>query len=484
MSNIVHQHRMGKGVDLYFPVLEQIPEPCFASSLSCADNRYWERDVAAFLSPMAELGYWRAYETAIVSVLVDQDLAPKSALPAMIRACGLVTPEEHRAFEAKGAHNIDALRKAICAHLPQEYWPFVHYTATSFDVISSAEAMQLRDFSAFAIQELTDLVGLLGQKALEWRHFSQIGRTHLQHAAPIVLGFWLAEYVERLTEEIANLRTDAAGLKGKFTGFVGVYGDQSIAFEDPFATERQVLDLLCLEPARHSTQIVPHNQTNRLVQTYIAISGTLNDLANDLRLLLMPEVGELRRRLDPGETGSSVGSHKVNPSQVETVAGLNRIIAALAVASQLNLESNLQRDLRDSAGKRFIPELGGFLITEVRRTGKFIAKLEPSQDRLSDNLYLSNGQIMAPAWNTMLRKHGHPEAHESTKALAEKARDRGENFIDLAQHEYAHYWEKMTPGERRMISNPELYVGQAVQRTEMVISSCFDELGLPQPALD
>src|SRR5437764_8109342 len=100
----------------------------------------------------------------------------------------------------------------------------------------------------------------------------QVGRTHGQHAVPITFGFFLAEYVARLGENIEALEDLSKMLRGKFSGAVGAYNALSVFVDDPLKFETQVLAKVGLEPAPYSKQIVPAENIVRLLDE-LAVSA-------------------------------------------------------------------------------------------------------------------------------------------------------------------------------------------------------------------
>ena len=93
-------------------------------------------------------------------------------------------------------HNIRALVNTIQAHVSDAARPFVHFTATSVDIMDTARAVQYRDVSEkMIIPQLKELLGLFIAITRREADAVQIGRTHGQHAVPITFGFAMAEYV-------------------------------------------------------------------------------------------------------------------------------------------------------------------------------------------------------------------------------------------------------------------------------------------------
>src|SRR5690606_22293551 len=105
--------------------------------------------------------------------------------------------------------------------------------------------------------------------------------THGQHAVPITFGFAVAEYVSRLGGRIVKLEEAARALRGKMAGAVGAYNAASLLLDDPIAFEREVLELLGLEPGSHSTQIVEPEPLADYMHAVTTAFGVLANFADD-----------------------------------------------------------------------------------------------------------------------------------------------------------------------------------------------------------
>src|SRR5947208_8762145 len=73
---------------------------------------------------------------------------------------------------------------------------YVHWGATTQDIMDTAVVLQVRDGLAFIERDLTAVAAALEQLAVKHRDTVMAGRTHLQQALPITFGYkaaiWLA----------------------------------------------------------------------------------------------------------------------------------------------------------------------------------------------------------------------------------------------------------------------------------------------------
>ncbi len=93
----------------------------------------------------------------------------------------------------------------------------------------------------------------------------QVGRTHGQHAVPITLGFWMAEFASRLGKSVVELHRLSNNLRGKLSGAVGAYNALTLMVPDPQEFETTFLSYLGLKPSEYSHQLVEPEYLLRLL---------------------------------------------------------------------------------------------------------------------------------------------------------------------------------------------------------------------------
>ena len=101
-----------------------------------------------------------------------------------------VKVERVKAIEKEIKHDIASLVRAL-SELCGPSGAYVHLGATSYDIVDTANALQLKDAIEIIEKKLAPQ-GLLQKKAGKHKETVMIGRTHGQHALPITLGFKFA----------------------------------------------------------------------------------------------------------------------------------------------------------------------------------------------------------------------------------------------------------------------------------------------------
>ncbi|MFZ1249120.1 MAG: lyase family protein [Candidatus Saccharimonadales bacterium] len=432
------------------------------------DGRYSDPLIAAHLSEGTRVLYQAHIEAALAHALAAYGICSEAVAKEIEAASRTLTPAAAAQEELITKHDVKALVNCLKAGLSDEAKPFVHFGATSYDIVSTALSLQLqRATRELIIPRLEALQTVLSELADRYSSTVQIGRTHGQHAVPITFGFALSSFVARLGDSIAHLDTLAGELKGKFSGAVGAYNGMSVFVEDPKAFEKTVLGYVGLQPAPVATQIVPAEGYIRLVDELGVAAGIMSNLAHDMRNLQRTEIGEIRERFEPGQTGSSTMAHKRNPWNFENVIGLWKQVNAQTMNAHLNISSEHQRDLTDSASARFYPLAFAGVASMAARLTEVMSKIEVDEEAMQRNLHMTRGAIAAEPLYLLLEKYGHTTAHEVAKELAHSAMEQNMSLYEVASQaeSIASYWSKFTDSERELIRSPETtYTGLAAQK--------------------
>ncbi len=438
------------------------------SALDPLDARYYDPEVAKYLSESSRLAYQAYVEAALAQALAEFGICSQEVADQIEAATAKVTAEIVAEEEKTTKHDIKALVNVIKRDLPDEAKPYVHFGATSYDIVATALSLQLRDaVNHTVLPRLIELERTLLDLTKRYAETVQVGRTHGQHAVPVTFGFAMAEYVSRLGSSINSIKVLSGKLKGKFSGAVGAYNALSLFVDDPLDFEQKLLARLELEPAPYSTQIIPAENYIRLIDELVVTAGVMANLAHDMRHLQRSEITEVREAFEEGQTGSSTMAHKRNPWNFENVISLSKQVTAQVVNANLNLASEHQRDLTDSASARFYPIVFASLASMAKRLQNAMAKLEVDEDNMRRNLHMSAGAIAAEPLYLLLEKYGHTTAHEAAKSLALQALDSNRPLYDVASQDsgIADYFAKFTDKEKQILQSPEThYIGLAAKK--------------------
>jgi len=465
------------------PPTINVPEiPDRFSAIDPLDGRYYDSETAIYLSERSRVGHQAHLEAALAQALADEGVCSQAIADEIADASGRIKIEDVEEEERTTRHDIKAVVNTIKALISDEAKPFVHFGATSNDIISSATALQLRTATLeLVVPRLDALLETLITLSEKYANTTQIGRTHGQHGVPITFGYYLSGYVSRIGTSRMALVDLANGLRGKFSGAVGAYNALSLFIDDPLAFEKKVLASVGLEAAEFSSQIVPSEQFARLIDELAIVANIMANISHDMRNLQRTEIGEVRERFEKGQTGSSTMAHKRNPWNFENVISMSKQVNAQLINVNLNIVSEHQRDLTDSSSSRFYGITFATVASMTTRLNNIMSKIEVDAEAMQTNLKMTGGAIAAEPLYLLLEKHGHTAAHEAIKELSHAALAQGKTLAETAaaDESIAVYWDKLSEKEKQIIIEPEFnYVGIASSKAGMITTQWREKLPL------
>jgi len=377
-----------------------------------------------------------------------------------------VKVERVKAIEKEIKHDIASLVRAL-SEVCGSSGAYVHLGATSYDIVDTANALQLKDAEAIIEKKLSDLKDILKKQAARHKAAVMIGRTHGQHALPITLGFKFAVWGYEVNRHIDRLdECKKRVLVGKISGAVGT---QAGLGEHAEMIQELVMKRLGLPSAEISTQIVQRDRYAELVYIYAMVASSLENFATEIRELQRPEIAEVLEAFEANkQVGSSTMPHKQNPETCERVCGLARIVRSLSTPALEDMVTWHERDLTQSSAERFIlPESNILLDYMLSLMCNIVANLRVDEQRMLQNLNLTQGRAMSEAVMMALTKKGvnRQEAHELLRKLTiQSALEKGEFKQILLQDKLVS--SKLSGKEMDAALDPKNYLGTAIKQAE------------------
>jgi len=378
-------------------------------------------------------------------------------------------------IEREIKHDVASLVRAL-AEACGPSGAYVHLGATSYDIVDTANALQLKEALELIEQKLNNFEKILMDEALQYKNTLMMGRTHGQHALPITLGFKFAVWMREISRHIQRLRQcKERVLVGKMSGAVGT---QAGLGPNAMKIQELVMQRLEIKAAEISTQIVQRDRHAELVCLLAVIASTLDNFATEIRELQRPEIGELFEFFEvEKQVGSSTMSHKRNPELCERVCGLARIVRSLVIPALENVVTWHERDLTQSSAERFIiPETCIltdymlFLMTNI------VANMRVDEKRMLKNIELTQGRAMSEAVMIALTKKGvnRQEAHELLRKLTIKSEIERRHFREILLEDKI-VSRKLTEKEIDEALKPKNYLGTAKEQVAHIVKKTIKE---------
>jgi 3-carboxy-cis,cis-muconate cycloisomerase len=414
------------------------------------------------------------FEAALARAESRAGVIPPDAAIAIGQACRLelfdVDTLQRDALRA-GTIAIPFVQQLI-AQTPMETRPYVHWGATSQDVIDTALVLQMRDGLDALIADLNLIGDAAALLAEEHRSSVMPGRTLLQQAVPITFGLKAARWLGAVARQIATLRTlrgDALVLQfGGAAGTMAALGEHGTRVAALLATE---LDLPFPDMPWHAERDRPATVVAALGVT----AGVLAKIASDIVLMAQTEVAEVTEGLAPGKGGSSAMPQKRNPVDATfAIAAARLAIGAVPVV----LAGMSQEHERGAGGWQAewtaIPDAFRHTLRAAAHVRCAVTGLVVRTDRMRVNLEEASGTLMAESLATALAAHvGRPEALRVVAELSERALHEHTTLYDAANRD-TRVRRSLSGDALARALDPASYLGSTDELIDRVLRSWRD----------
>ena len=407
-------------------------------------------------------------ETALVSALASCGIIPEADANAVSSHAHEATLARAKEIEAEIGHDLMGMVKAL-SEVCGEAGRYVHFGATSSDILDTATGLQLKQALDILDAKLEGFLAVLLNRAEETKHLVCIARTHGQHALPMTYGLRFAVWAEEIARHrlrISEIRPRAA--VGKLTGAVGTLASLG---KDGLRIQAEMMRRLGLSDAGLTTQVIARDRYAEYIFLLANIASTLEKIAVAVRSLQRTEIGEVSEPFGKNQVGSSTMPHKRNPVKCEQVCGLSRIIRGMVEPALLNNTLWDERDLTNSASERItFPEASVLTDHCLKVMTAVISGLEIHEDAVKRNLDLLQGVNLAESVMLELTRRGMPrqDAHEIIRRASLQALDERRPLAEILSAVPA-VAELLPAEEIAGFFTAESYLGLSVEQTESLI---------------
>ena len=388
-----------------------------------------DAEAAALLDDAARARAMVAVEAALARVEARQGVIPAAHGEAIVAALAGFEPD--LADLAQGTASAGVPVPALVAQLRRRVGPpagdFVHWGATSQDIVDTALALQLRAMLGVLGGRLNALATALAGLAEAHAATPMIGRTRFQQAVPTTFGLkaagWLTP-LQRHRRRLAELEPRLLSVQlGGAAGNLAALGDRGVAVMEGLAAE---LGLGCPAMPWHSQRDGPAELASWLA----LVTGSLGKLGQDVLLLAQNEVGEAR---EAAGGGSSTMPQKSNPILSEALVTLARRNAALVGGMH---EAMLHAHERDGAAWALewtvLPEMISGAAAALAHAATLVRTLAVDPAGMRRTLDAAHGLHLAEAASFALAEHeGRARAQEMVKAACRTALAEGRDLVDV-----------------------------------------------------
>lgn len=433
------------------------------------EYRYGTEEMKFVWSEANRLEKLLQVEAALAKAEADLGIIPKNAAEIIAANISLVELDRVKAIEDEIHHDMMAVVIGISEKCTDDADKWVHFGATSNDILDTATALQLKDALHILRIKMEKILHVLIEQAESHKNTVCAGRTHGQIGVPTTYGLRFAIWASEIARHIERLEQLSPRLiVGQMTGAVGT---QAAMGKYGIEIQKLVMQYLEIGSVDVSNQIIQRDRHAEFVMWMANTVTTLDKIGVEIRTLQRTEIAEVEENFKKNQVGSSTMPHKRNPIKSEQICGLARIVRSMVEPELLNNTLWDERDLTNSSCERIVFPETCILTDHIINLGiSVLENLRFYPENIRKNLDLLKGLNMGEAVMIELAKRGvgRQEAHELVRSSAMEAHDSGKHFKDvlLSNKNIATY---LNENDIINLVDPDKYIGTAVEQVENVI---------------
>ncbi|QDP96063.1 argininosuccinate lyase [Microlunatus elymi] len=398
--------------------------------------------------------------------LARYDIAGSRAHAGALQRAGLLTGDEHNAMinalDRLEANVVDgtftpadsdedvhgALERGLLEIAGPELGGRLRAGRSRNDQIATLLRMYLRDTLGAVRADVADLITVLHDQAEKYLGAPMPGRTHLQHAQPILLSHQLLAHAWPLIRDLERIRDLDRRLA------VSPYGSAALAGTslglDPEATAHDLGFSTSVPNSIDGTAARDLATEAGFVLAQIAVD--LSRLSEDVILWATHDFGYVTLD-DAWSTGSSIMPQKKNPDVAELARGkagrlIGNLSGLLATCKGLPLAYN--RDLQEDKEPLF-DSVDQLLILVPAMTG-MISTLTFDTEKMASQAPLGFSLATDVADWLVRRRVPFREAHEISGACVRYCEQNALELSELTAEQLASIDERLTAGVRDVLT--------------------------------
>lgn len=352
-------------------------------------ERYQTPEMAMIWSEENKFRTWLKVEVAVCRTWTERGVIPEEAMSDI---------ETKADFDLKRIGEIEATVHhdviAFVSSVAEKVGPngrYIHLGLTSSDVIDTASGLLLKEAMDLIIRDTSQLAESVLAQATKYKQTLCVGRTHGIHGEPMTFGLKLLNWYSQLERDLRRLRQATAVIDfGKISGAVGTYA------HCPPEVEERVCEILGLNAAPVSTQILQRDRHAQVLQALALLGTTMERIATEIRHLQRTEVLEALEPFGKGQKGSSAMPHKKNPILCERLCGIARLLRGYALTAMENVALWHERDISHSSTERVIwPDAFQVCHYGLRILLRIVGNLNVQEERMLQNLAITRGLVFS-----------------------------------------------------------------------------------------
>lgn len=438
---------------------------------------FYQNDVNIIFSDEALVKYMLRAEVALAQAQAEVGVIPLIAAETIQRVAEQeihsIINFDHLAQSSGLAGNIAIpfvkQFTAAVKKINEDASRYVHWGATSQDIIDTAFMLQAQDALQLIEKQLIQAIQATKKLTIQYRDQVMIGRTWLQQGLPLTFGHKTARWLSSLDRDLKRVQQlQQHVLTAQLGGAVGTLASLTEYGSAVVSTYAQKLGL-------NTPVCTWHGERDRVAEiahVLATITGNLGKMARDWSLMMQTEIAEVFEPSGAGRGGSSTMPHKRNPVAAASIlAAANRVPALMSSIYQ-SLVQEHERSLGAwHAEWLALPELFQLTAGSLSRAIDVFTGLEVDSENMFRNLECTQGLIMAEALMMSLAPQmGRLNAHHLVEAACKQAVAEQRHLLDVVQNN-PEILAIFDLDQLRQIFNPQHYLGNTQAQIDAVLES-------------
>lgn len=427
-------------------------------------------EMQALFNDNARVQAYLDTEGALALAQAKLDLIPVEAAQKIYETASTINIDMERLAHDTGTvgYPILGLVRQLVDAAGSEYGGYVHWGATTQDIMDTATVLQISNGLDLINKDLNRVEKALMVLAEKHRDTVMAGRTHLQHALPITFGYKAAIWLDSIRRAQARLeqmrpRVLNAQLWGA-AGTLASIGDNAKLLTGALAKELGLF-----------TPITPWHATRdgfaEVGCNLALMTGSLSKIAFDIMIMCMDEISEVAEPFVKDRGASSTMPQKRNPISCEVIRGCNLGVAKAAALLMDAQEADFERATGTWHAEWIaLPQVFVLSHCALSQAVFLLEGLEVFPERMSENLDISKGLIVAESAMMALAPHlGRQAAHDVVYDACREAQSKSSSLYDaLVQREdVTKYIDK---DSLKQVLSPSSYLGLSQHIVDKVLN--------------
>jgi len=411
-------------------------------------------DAGRLFSDTAAIRAMLLVEGALARAQGTQGIIPELSAKAIQRATMEIQIDPGALAQSTGENGVSvpglvaAFRTEMNA---PEHAQYVHWGATSQDIIDTALMLRLRQLLLLAEADLRSVIAALATQAEQHADTPMAGRTYGQQATVTSWGAVIADWGQPLIDLLDALPALRNG--SLVVSLSGAAGTSSALGPHAAETRASLAEGLGLGDPKRSWH-VDRGPILRIVDWLTQVTAVLSRIGAGMTALVGSEIAELRL----GASGaSSTMPQKQNPVGPSVLVALGHQASGLRASFAPATQHLHQRDgAAWFAEWMILPQIALACASGLVQAKTLTANMSPDTARMAQTLLNSSGMLHAENLSFELAKRmPRPEAQGQVKALCKEALAQNKSLEAVARAAY--------PDIPQTLFDPQHAMGHAPQ---------------------